>query len=139
MNNLIMHTLAVNGIISMFILAGCSTISTMIPDDMKYGQLYMLKDVMVDASQQCENESIRIIANNWAKQASGSLEKHITYLDEESSTYIEAKILIKDLAKVRNNPSIDNCQNYQLVAMHAQSLVVALTSTSQKETMVAVR
>jgi len=139
MKNLIKQTATVTGILSMLVLSGCSTLNTMIPDEVKYGQLYTLEEVMVDASVQCGDESNRVIANEWAKQVSGSLGEHISYLDEESSAYIEAKILLKDLAKVRNNPNSDSCENYQMVAMHTQSLMIALNSSAPGATMVASR
>ncbi|MDH3354043.1 MAG: hypothetical protein OEL79_02375 [Chromatiales bacterium] len=135
----IKYTVALVGILSMFLLSGCSTLTTMIPDEVKYGQLYTLEEVMVTASQQCDDESSRAIANDWAKQVSGSLGEHVSYLDEESSAYIEAKLLLKDLSKIRGNSGTDNCKNYQVVAMRSQGLVVALTATAPGASMLASR
>ncbi|MCW8919561.1 MAG: hypothetical protein OQL08_12200 [Gammaproteobacteria bacterium] len=120
--------LALAAILSTALLSGCNSLNTMISDETKYGQLYMLEAVLSDAGADCTNEQHLFDAKQWALHVSISLTEHITFLDEEGASYRESKKLLKQLPLISGYYGNASCGAIALAGEQTRILIRALTA-----------
>ena len=131
MNNLVSkRIMAIAAILSATLLSGCNSLNTMVSDETKYGQIYMLDTVLSDAAVDCTNKERLFDAKQWAKQVSISLEEHTTFLDEESASYVESKKLLKQLPQISGYYGTPSCDAIALASEQTRTLLNTLTATT---------
>ena len=131
MNNLVSkRIIAIAAILSATLLSGCNSLNTMVSDETKYGQIYMLDTVLSDAAADCSNEEHLFDAKQWAMQVSTSLGEHVEYLDEQSASYIEGKKLLKQLPQISGYYGKPSCKLIAEASEQTRSLLKALTGSS---------
>lgn len=106
--------------------SGCASLDTMIPDEVKYGQLYMLDEVLQEASQNCDGESVSI-ARSWAGQVSATLQGHMVYVEQDSAMAIEARQLLVQLPRIVASQGEASCEHIRVAAMQNQVLLASLS------------
>ena len=117
-------------ILSAALLSGCNSLNTMVSDETKYGQIYMLETVLGDAAADCHNEEHLFDAKQWAMQVSTSLGEHVEFLDEQSASYIESKKLLKQLPQISAYYGKPSCKMIAQTHQQTRTLIAALTGSS---------
>ena len=131
MNNLVSkRIIAIAAILSAALLSGCNSLNTMVSDETKYGQIYMLEEVLSDASADCHNEDHLFDAKQWAMQVSSSLGEYTEFLDKESASYIESKKLLKQLPLISGYYGEPSCEAIALASEQTRTLINTLTSST---------
>ena len=127
-NVLSKRLITIAAILSAALLSGCNSLNTMISDETKYGQIYMLEEVLSDASGDCGNEDHIFDSKQWAMQVSTSLKEHTTYLNKESASYIESKKLLKQLPMITGYYGEPSCEAIIVAAEQTRTLISVLTA-----------
>ena len=131
MNTLVSkRIIAIAAILSAGLLSGCNSLNTMVSDETKYGQIYMLEEVLSDASADCHNEGRLFDAKQWAMQVSTSLGEHVEFLDEQSASYIESKKLLKQLPLISGYYGEPSCEAIAQASEQTRTLLTTLTATT---------
>ena len=131
MNNLVSkRIIAIAAILSATLLSGCNSLNTMVSDETKYGQIYMLETVLSDAAADCANEEHLFDAKQWSKQVFVSLEEHTLFLDKQSASYIESKKLLKQLPQISGYYGKPSCDAITLASEQTRTLLNTLTATT---------
>ena len=117
-------------ILSAALLSGCNSLNTMVSDETKYGQIYMLETVLSDAAADCSNEERLFDAKQWAMQVSISLKEHTEFLNEQSASYIESKKLLKQLPLISGYYGKPSCKVITRASEQSRTLISALTAST---------
>ena len=120
--------ISISVVLSAVLLGGCNSLNTMVSDETKYGQIYMLEEVLSDASAACNSEQRMFDAKQWAMQVSVSLKEHSRYLNKESASYIEAGKLLRQLPVVAGYYGKPSCEAVELAAVQTRTLIHTLTA-----------
>ena len=121
--------IAIAAILSATLLSGCNSLNTMVSDETKYGQIYMLETVLSDAAADCTNEEHLFDAKQWSKQVFVSLDEHTLYLDKQSASYIESKKLLKQLPLISGSYGKPSCKAIAQASEQTRNVINALTGT----------
>lgn len=131
MNNLLgKRLISLVAILSVALLSGCNSLNTMVSDETKYGQIYMLEEVLADASGDCSNSEHIFDAKQWSRQVSASLGDYVGYLDEQSDPYIESKKLLEQLPMIAGYYGQPNCKAITTAHEQTRTLIATLTAKS---------
>ena len=131
MNNVLSkRLLSIAAILSVALLSGCNSLNTMVSDETKYGQIYMLEEVLSDASADCGSEQRLFDAKQWAMQVSISLKEHTTFLNKESASYIESKKLLKQLPMISGYYGEPSCEAITIAGEQTRTLLNTLSAAT---------
>ena len=131
MNHLLSkRLLVIAATLSVALLSGCNSLNTMISDETKYGQIYMLEEVLSDAAADCRSEQRLFDAKQWAMQVSISLKEHTTFLNTQSASYIESKKLLKQLPMISGYYGEPSCEAIAQAGKQTRILISTLTNAS---------
>ncbi len=131
MNNVLSKRLiSIAAILSVAMLSGCNSLNTMVSGETRYGQIYMLEEVLSDASADCASEERLFDAKQWAMQVSISLKEHTTFLNKESASYIESKKLLKQLPMIAGYYGKPSCEAIALAGEQTRTLLRTLGAAS---------
>lgn len=131
MNNLVSkRIIAIAAILSATLLSGCNSLNTMVSDETKYGQIYMLETVLSDAAADCSNDEHLFDARQWSKQVFVSLEEHTLFLNKQSASYVESKKLLKQLPLISGSYGKPSCEAIAQASEQTRTLINALTGNS---------
>ena len=109
------------------VLTGCSNLNTVIPDEVKYGQLYSLNDALYMAKQSCDNEDSLFLVKHWAMIVHPSLTDHLDYIEENKQAHFQGKRLVKQLGYLSGNYGEPSCANIAEAGRTTSKLIAALT------------
>jgi hypothetical protein len=131
MNNVLSKRLVtIAAIFSVALVSGCSSLNTMVSDETRYGQIYMLEEVLRDAVADCGNKERLFDARQWAMQVSFSLKEHTQYLNKESASYSESRKLLKQLPLISGHYGEPSCDAIALAGEQTRTLLKTLSAAS---------
>ena len=127
MTNISKRLITFIAVISAGVLSGCNSLNTMVSDETKFGQVYMLESILSDAAADCSNRDHLFDSKEWSRHVSGSLEEYTGFLDKESTAYIESKALLAQLPKISGYYGEPRCTDIAEAAEQTRKVIAALT------------
>lgn len=129
-NVLSKRLLSLATLLSVALLSGCHSLNTLVSDETRYGQIYMLEEVLHDAAADCGSVERLFDAKQWALQVSVSLQEHTEFLDKEGAPYLESKKLLKQLPMISGYYGEPSCAAIALASEQTRTLLHVLTGNA---------
>ena len=117
--------------LSLLLISGCAaTLETAFSPEVRYGQLYALKDALTSASNDCSDKDAVFTATYWASATVTNISDHSKFLEAGSVQQAKSKELVIQLYALQYDAtnSASHCQQFAIAGNTTRELLALLNN-----------